>query len=369
MMDIGKTTKAWANSANAKENRLEVAKGTKHSATEKPFGDKDVGTVLNEIADPNWVDPAKVQREQKKDLDRDAFFKLMLAQMKNQDPYNTIESHEMAAQLAQFTSLEQMFNINNNLEAIKRGQAPASDYQALNFLGKEISADSSLITRTSDEDKHDLRFSLNGDATEVKVTVKDEAGDVVKVFNMNNLKKGKNEILWNGYSEQGFKQNVGEYRFTVEAKSGTGKTVAADTNTTGRITGVQYTAKGPLLMIGNTTVYLSDVKKILEPQETGAALQQVAQGLPGAPQMGPMMPAMGGKASMLPTAEEAIKPLKTIPLAPGASVQPQSQAPVAAGTVPAPTKVEAKKPKPQAGKMLAQNGTPFSMKMKGQASE
>jgi len=61
---------------------------------QKTFGDQNVGDVLNKIADPNYVDPAKKMRTVGNDkLDKDAFFKLMIAQMKNQDPTNPLKSH------------------------------------------------------------------------------------------------------------------------------------------------------------------------------------------------------------------------------------------------------------------------------------
>jgi flagellar basal-body rod modification protein FlgD len=343
MMNVGLTTKAFANTAAAKDNRLEVDKSKKMSATENPFGDKDIGKVLNEIADPNWVEPDKVLREKKKELDRDAFFKLMLAQMKNQDPYNPMQSHEMAAQLAQFTSLEQMFNMNKSLEDIKQGQAPVSEYQALNFIGKEISADSSLINRTANDEGHELRFSLNGDASDVKVTLKDDNGEAVKTFELHNLKKGKNSIPWNGYSEQGFKQGVGDYRFTVEARGSSGKIVGSDTSTSGRITGIQYTAKGPLLMVGDSTIYLSDVKKIVEPTAASAAMPVAP-----APSMPQNLPPELAKALAQAKSEaEKMTGMKTTP--------PLAAAPA--------------KPIPPLGKMLAKATPNSPMKMKGLGNE
>ncbi|MGE5087339.1 MAG: flagellar hook capping FlgD N-terminal domain-containing protein, partial [Bacillota bacterium] len=64
-------------------------------------GEEDLGAVANKLSDPNWTDPSKkVRTAGNPNLDKDAFFKLMLAQMKNQDPTNPMKSHEMAAQLA-----------------------------------------------------------------------------------------------------------------------------------------------------------------------------------------------------------------------------------------------------------------------------
>jgi len=53
----------------------------------------------------------------------------MLAQNENQDPTNPMKSHEMAAQLANFSSLEQMQNMNKNLEELKNGQKPVENFK------------------------------------------------------------------------------------------------------------------------------------------------------------------------------------------------------------------------------------------------
>jgi flagellar basal-body rod modification protein FlgD len=64
--------------------------------------------------------------------------------MKNQDPTNPLKSHEMAAQLANFSSLEQMQNMNSTLTELKNGQKPSENYQALNLIGKAVAGDSSI---------------------------------------------------------------------------------------------------------------------------------------------------------------------------------------------------------------------------------
>ncbi len=262
-MNTNMTTKSWTTSQQANPFKSDNAK--KMSA-ENPFGDKDIGQVLNQIADPNWIDPSKKVRESKENLDKDAFFKLMLAQMKNQDPMNPMQSHEMAAQLAQFTSVEQLQNVNSNLEGIKKQDAPLADYQALQFIGKEISADSSSIVRAKSDEKHDLRFNLQSEADDINVKIFDADGQLVKTLALKNMKKGLNSTSWNGYNDQGLKTLAGDYKFTVEAKDLKGKIVGSTTDITGRISGLQYTSKGPVLMIGDQTVYLSDVKKIVDPK-------------------------------------------------------------------------------------------------------
>lgn len=151
-------------------------------------------------------------------LDKDAFMKLMLAQMKNQDPTNPMKSHEMAAQLAQFSSVEQMQNMNNTLTDIKNAQKPTETYQALNFIGKAVSGDSSTLTRVKGDKAHDFNFELPQNAKDIEIKVRNAQGEIVRKVDLHDLKSGQNTWTWNGENEHGQQAPVGEYTFLVEAK-------------------------------------------------------------------------------------------------------------------------------------------------------
>ncbi|WP_413288999.1 flagellar hook assembly protein FlgD [Bdellovibrio sp. HCB337] len=243
---------------NNKTNNLSVGDQAK-------FGDQSVGDVLNKLADPNWVDPAKKLRTVGNDkLDKDAFFKLMIAQMKNQDPTNPLKSHEMAAQLANFSGLEQMQNMNSTLTEMKNAQRPQENYQALNLIGKAVAGDSSKVARSQGDREHEFKFNLPMDTTDVNVKVFNAEGEVIRSYDMKNLKKGENKITWNGQDDKGTTQHPGEYRFAVEAKAGD-KKVAVKTEFEGVISGINYTNEGPVLLVGNQSIRMRDVRKITDP--------------------------------------------------------------------------------------------------------
>lgn len=264
-MSVKTGTKAWG---DAPQNQITKADGPSLiSAHDKAkLGEENVGDLLNKIADPNWVDPGKKIRTVGSDkMDKDSFMKLMLAQMKHQDPTNPMQSHELAAQLAQFSSVEQLQNVNTTLTRMEAGQKPTEGFQALNFIGKAVSGDSAKLTRLKGDRDHDLSFTLPDNAKEVSIRVRNENGETIRTVKLKDMKTGANKFTWNGLDERGMAAPAGEYQFFIDATSNNGGKLAAKTDFEGMITGVNYTSEGPLLLVGNQSVKLKDVKKIVDP--------------------------------------------------------------------------------------------------------
>lgn len=327
-------TKAWSDAPQASNSRGDNSLPAQNltSADLAKLGGDNLGDVANKVADPNWVDPSKKMRAVGNDkLDKDAFMKLMLAQMKNQDPTNPMQNHELAAQLAQFSSVEQLQNVNTTLETMEKGQKPTEGFQALNFIGKAVSGDSSKLIRAKGDKSHDFAFNLPDNAKEVKIKVLNQNAEVVRTVDLKDLKSGQNSWIWNGLNEQAQAQPVGEYRFVVEATNLEGKKLAAKTDFEGLITGVNYTQEGPVLLVGNQSVKLKDVKKIVDPslmkngqiakkgvgpdlkkQPTASQNEVSAKDIPGADDPVPSGPSNIGDAAMaqgmLNRLEKELKP-------------------------------------------------------------
>lgn len=262
-------TKTWGDNQTTRQSSENTLTQNVSATDKDKLGGENVGETLNKLADPNWVDPKNKMRTVGNDkLDKDAFFKLMLAQLKNQDPTNPLKSHEMAAQLANFSSLEQMQNMNDTLTKIQGGQKPMEQFQSLNLIGRAVAGDSSKVIRAKGDTDHDFKFTLPSDATDVSVKVTNMNGEVVRKYDMKNLKQGENKITWNGKDARDLAAPVGEYMFAIEAKGSNGAKLAVKTDFAGTITGVNYTPEGPVLLVGNQTIRLRDVRKITDPSLT-----------------------------------------------------------------------------------------------------
>jgi flagellar basal-body rod modification protein FlgD len=265
VMGVKTGTKSWSDASQDVINKADRT-NTLSALDQAKMGDENIGDALNKIADPNWVDPSKKVRAVGNDkMDKDAFMKLMLAQMKHQDPSNPMQSHELAAQLAQFSSVEQLQNINSTLTDLRAAQKPTETFQALNFIGKAVSGDSAKYVRVKGDKDYDFSFNLSDSAKEAVIRIRNSSGEVIRSINMKDLKKGANNFNWNGQDERGQVAPAGEYNFFVEATGSNGAKLAAKTDFEGKITGVNYTPEGPVLLVGNQSIKLKDVKKIVDP--------------------------------------------------------------------------------------------------------
>jgi len=83
-----------------------------------------MATIISPLASspsPAPAPPAASPTVLDSTVNKQTFLKLLVTQIKNQNPLNPSDSTQFLAQLAQFSELEQMINVNTNLESIKQG--------------------------------------------------------------------------------------------------------------------------------------------------------------------------------------------------------------------------------------------------------
>ncbi len=231
------------------------------------------GDVLKRITD-QYGAPEKTEREAVKKLGKDEFFKLMVTQMQHQDPMKPYQNEEMAAQMAQFSSLEQMLNVNQNLDKLTQAQLPLQQLGAGGLIGKYVTADSSRMMHTEGKPS-DLKFDLTGDARKVRIAVLNERGETVREIEAENLKKGEAKIAWDGKAANKMPAKSGTYTIQVAAEADNGKPIPIQTQKTEVVNGVSFDGKETVLLTGDPKnprrMLLKNVAKIVDPSQTGAA--------------------------------------------------------------------------------------------------
>jgi flagellar basal-body rod modification protein FlgD len=188
-------------------------------------------------------------------LGKDDFLKMMIAQLKHQDPLNPMDGTAFTAQLAQFSSLEQLQNINTQMTSFTQQQQALGNSQAVSFIGKQVLAKGNTVS--VDGNPVTLGYNLAADVVSGQILVYDPNGQLVDTLGIKNQKQGLNSVKWNCPSSA-----KGNYTFAVNALDKSGKAVGASAMTQGTVTGVNFHDSAAYLSVGGREIGFSDIVSV-----------------------------------------------------------------------------------------------------------
>jgi len=196
-------------------------------------------------------------------LGKDDFLNLLVAQLQNQDPLSPLDSTAFTSQLAEFSSLEQLANVNENLEYLQMYQSSINNAQAVSFIGKNIDALGNSIQLESGENEN-IHFELTQDSSSVFINIYDEAGSLVKYIENGPLGEGKQSVEWDGTDNGGNTLPEGIYKFEVMAIDTNGDKVQTATYISDRVTGVTFKNGVTYLIAVGRQIPIGDVIEVFE---------------------------------------------------------------------------------------------------------
>lgn len=200
-------------------------------------------------------------------LGKDDFLKLLLAQLKNQDPLNPASNTEFVAQLAQFSTLEQLTTMNASLEKSltynKNVSESINNSMMVNFIGRNVSAESNSFLFDG-ENPATLKFELDKNMSSGRVEISDMDEKVVKIISLDAMGKGLGDVTWDGMTSLGVLANNGKYSYKVIAQDNVGNEFDSIPVFTGIVEGVSYRQGEAHLSIGGVLVPFDKVKQILD---------------------------------------------------------------------------------------------------------
>ncbi|MGA8180941.1 MAG: flagellar hook assembly protein FlgD [Desulfobacterales bacterium] len=197
-------------------------------------------------------------------LGMDQFLNLFIAQLKNQDPLNPMDTSEFTAQLAQYSSVEQLYGMNSKLTDIENTLSSQGDQRdSLGYIGKTVKADDDTMTLDNGTVQTGS-YSLDGSGN-VTIDVYDSDGQRVRTLYPGIEDKGEHAVNWDGRDDAGNMVGDGAYTFEITARDANGLSVASNTYISGEVTGITYKNGQPYLMIGDKVL---DSSKIIEVSQT-----------------------------------------------------------------------------------------------------
>jgi len=213
-----------------------------------------------------------VNTKKNDELGRNEFLQLLVAQMRNQDPLNPMDGQEMAAQLAQFSQVEQLIDINENMKIMAESQVELGlaieDLSQITIsqgdaMAKLLEQSMAINTvgRTGVLDGNQMFVDRDGsgaitiDAGALKgngrLSVIGSDGKMVGSATIADVKEGMQSIRLEDFTFDP-PLKPGRYTYQFHVANATGKDVPVKTFTTGRITGLRYEQGQPVLMLGDS---------------------------------------------------------------------------------------------------------------------
>lgn len=196
------------------------------------------------------------------DMTQDRFLKLLIAQMKSQDPLNPLDNAEVTSQMAQLSTVTGINKLGDLMSGLSSTFTEGQSLQAAGMIGRGVFAPGTTMT-------------LNGTALagvelpqaveNLTINIKDKSGLLVHSANLGPQPSGLVTLEWDGARDAGGQAPNGVYTFEVHAAAG-GKQLLTDINrfSYGKVNSVTLGTAGVQLNVdGIGSTSLAQVKQIL----------------------------------------------------------------------------------------------------------
>ena len=188
----------------------------------------------------------------------DEFLQLLTTELQNQNPLDPLDTNQFTQQLVEFSGVEQQLKSNDYLSSLVSANSNTVNSNAVGYIGKTVSADGVKSELVNGQAQWNFNVA---DAATVSVDIKDANGNVV-YSEQGQMQGGGGTFTWDGKDSTGNAEPNGTYSIQMTAVDSSGKNVSVSTQTTGVVTGVDFTGSEPVLLIGGARVNLSGVTAV-----------------------------------------------------------------------------------------------------------
>jgi flagellar basal-body rod modification protein FlgD len=195
------------------------------------------------------------------DLDKEAFLGLLTAQLQHQDPLDPQDNSEFVAQLAQFSSLEQMMGVNESVKALYMAVASLNNASMTQLLGTDVVAAQDSFNYSGEGDV-DLHYDASSSSASATLTIMDENGTVVYSEELGDLDAGDGTITWDGTDTAGNTVPEGSYTFNVAGYDTSGNPTDIQEIIRGEVDGMSYESGTPVPTVNGIEIDLATIIEV-----------------------------------------------------------------------------------------------------------
>jgi len=204
------------------------------------------------------------------ELGKEDFLTLLVSQLQHQDPLNPMDDTDFTAQLAGFSSLEQLTSINEGIQSLT-SQASTQDMRtAVSYIGRDVRAAGNSVS-VEDGAASTVYYYLDATATEAYVNLYDANGNIVRTVSLGSQQAGEHTFEWDGLDWAGKAAPDGLYYVFMSATDADGSAILTDTEVSGRVAAVQtYNGTNYLRLTDGRIVNFNNVYEVVDPSASVA---------------------------------------------------------------------------------------------------
>jgi flagellar basal-body rod modification protein FlgD len=219
----------------------------------------------SQAVDPSLLKATAPSGNQK--IDQQQFLTLFLAQLQNQDPLSPMQPDQLTAQLAQFSSLEQLTGINTRLDTLTGASKQEGTSALLGLIGKEVTFDGGALT-VKDGQASPVTYKLTDAADKVTATIKGSDGTVLRTIDLGAQGVGDHTFQFDGRDASGQLVANGTYTLEVSSQAGSAAPTAVSLVTSALVDGVDLSSDPPALLVGGQRVTIDKVQQVHQPDQS-----------------------------------------------------------------------------------------------------
>ena len=206
------------------------------------------------------------------ELGQDSFMKLLVTQMQYQDPLNPQGNEEFIAQLAQFTSLEQLMGVNTSLGDLYAATTSMNNASMTQLLGRNVTAYSDLVPYHGDGPQ-ELHWKAPAEVGQMSITVTNSEGKMIAREEFDGLASGDGSWEWDGKDVHGVQVPEGEYNVSITAYDMNGNPMEVGSVIKGVINEMSYETGSPIPYIDGVEVSIGSILRVDTGTSYGAPVE------------------------------------------------------------------------------------------------
>lgn len=147
----------------------------------------------------------------KQDLKQEDFLSLLTKQLSQQDPFKPVSNDQMIAQMASFATVDGIGKMNTQFESLNSSMTSNQALQASSLVGRDVLVPGAAGVKQDDAPMAAM-VKLSQSIDNLFVRVEDEAGQLVRTFEVGAKPAGDTRVLWDGKDESGNPLPAGKYK-------------------------------------------------------------------------------------------------------------------------------------------------------------